>query len=247
MKKSLLAAMVFGSFQAFAGGPVCDNTNLSAWSTTILPDAGALTVSAASAMAGTDCGLEVAAKADRNKNFIQDLSPATEQRYRAAFYIDPNGIVLPTSGFNRKVKVQIAQCVAADALCPFNGIVQIKLAATVNEGYVLDNFVIDGNGADGTKRFRVDIPDTGATRLEYDVDLTNGTFKFWVNASSESDPVAVNPVDGMPIDYTGLDMSTHSGVSRSRLGFMNSPANVPVDSPIYVDEFESRRQTFIGM
>ncbi|WP_154222851.1 hypothetical protein [Marinicella rhabdoformis] len=245
MKKTLLTAMILGSFQAFAGG-TCDNTNLNAWSVVTAPDAGALTVSAGSAMAGTDCGMEVAAKAARNRNFVQDSSPSAEQRYRAAFYVDPNGINLPTTNANRKVKLHMAQCTAAIGACPFNGIVQIKLAATAANGYVLDNFVIDGAGNDGTKRFTVDIPDTGATRIEYDVDLTTGNFKFWVNATSESDPAAINLVDSMPVDYTGLDMSTHAGVQRARLGFMNSPARVPLDEPVYVDEFESRRQTFIG-
>ncbi len=246
MKKIFLIVAMFASFQVFS--QVCDDTNLSAWSGTIEPDAGALTVTAGSAMGGTACGLEVAAKADRNKNFVQDLNPTDEQSYRAAFYIDPNGIALPTSGFNRKVKVHMSQCIAGRPPCLFNGIVQIKLAATAGEGYVLDNFVVDGAVGDGKKRFRVDIPDTGATRIEYMVNLTTGDFKFWVNATSESDPVANNVVDGQPIDYSGLDMSSHSGgVNRARLGFMNSPANVPVDSPVYLDEFESRRQTFIGM
>lgn len=122
------------------------------------------------------------------------------------------------------------------------------MAATAAQGYVLDSFVADKNGGDGTKRFRVDIPDTGATRIEYDVDLAAGTFRLWVNATVETDPVATNAVNGESISYTGLDFSDWiSGVNRARLGFMNSPVNVPVDSPIYVDEFESRRQTFIGM
>ncbi|VAW49259.1 hypothetical protein MNBD_GAMMA03-13 [hydrothermal vent metagenome] len=246
MKKitTVMSLLTVASFGAIAQ---CDNTNLSAWSGTTINDAGALIVTAQSAMNSTVCGMEVAAKTDRNKNFVQDLSPSAEQRFRARFFIDPQGIALPTSGFNRKVKVHMAQCTAAGLPCRFNGIVQIKLAATVNEGYVLDSFVVDKNGGDGTKRFRVDIPDTGATSIEYDVDLTAGTFKLWVNATSEADPVANNAAGGEPIDYVGLDMSDWAGgVNRARLGFMNSPANVPVDTPIYVDEYESRRQTFIG-
>lgn len=245
MKKLIALTLTLASAQLFAQ---CANTAFDAWSGLTNPDAGALEVTAAAAMASTACGVEVSAKADRNKNFVQDLSPNGEQSYRARFYINPNGIVLPTSGFNRKVKVHMAQCTATLPPCRFNGIVQIKLAATAGEGYVLDNFVADANGGDGTKRFRVDIPDTGETALEYYVNLTTGEFKFWVNASAESDPVAINVTDGLPIDYTGLDFSDWAGgVNRARLGFMNSPANVPVDSPVYVDEFESRRQTFIGL
>jgi hypothetical protein len=247
MKKTLtaLSLLTVASFGAF--GQACDNANLSSWSGLTNPDAGALTVTAASAMGSTTCGLEVAAKAAHNKNYVQDLTPSGELRYRARFLINPNGIVLPTSGFNRKVKVHMPQCTAAAPPCDFNGIVQIKLAATVAQGYVLDSFVADANGGDGTKRFRVDIPDTGNTAIEYDVDLTAGTFKLWVNATSEADPVADNVNDGQPINYTGLDFTNKmGGVNRARIGFMNAPVNVPVDTPIYLDEFESRRQTFIG-
>lgn len=246
MKKYLIIASLLttASFNVFGQ---CEQTNLNAWSKTTMPDAGSLVVSAQSALNSTACGMEVAAKPGRNKNFVQDNSPDKEQRFRAKFMIDPNGIVLPTTGFNRKVKVHMAQCTAAALPCRFNGIVQIKLAAKDGQGYVLDSFVVDKNGGDGTKRFRVDIPDTGASTIQYDVNLTAGTFKLWVNASSESDPVAVNAAGGENIDYSNLDMSDWAGgVSRARLGFMNSPANVPVDTPIYVDEYESRRQTFIN-
>ncbi|MEZ5471429.1 MAG: hypothetical protein R3E90_06590 [Marinicella sp.] len=254
MKKVLLiTALGLASANAFAGG-TCDNANLAAWSGTTNPDAGALAVSAASAMAGTACGLEVSILGTRDKNFVQDTNPNGEQRYRARFYIDPNGIALPTSGANRQAKFHQAQCVAGTPPCQSNAIVQFKLQNQPTEGYVLNGFVAGDSGTvDQVRRFRVDIPDSGATAVEYDVDLSTGSFKLWVNATSEADPVATNLLTGTGVDYNDLvftgiggQAGWGGGVSRARLGFTNSPANAPDSQPFYLDEFESRRQTFIG-
>lgn len=247
MKKllSVLALLTIASFNVSAQ---CSLTNLNAWSSVSIPDTGALDVTAASAMNLTTCGVEISI-AGPNKNYVQDTNPNGEQRYRARFYVNPNAISLPTTGFNRRVKFHIAQCVAAVAPCRYNAIVQFKLAKQDTEGYVLDGFVVGGPASDGAKRFRVDIPDTGETRIEYDVDLTTGTFKLWMNATTEADPVAVSirPGEEGNIDYSGLNMADWAGgVSRARVGFMNTPAGVPNGEPIYFDEFESRRQTFIG-
>lgn len=254
MKKTLLitALGLFGT-NAYAGG-TCDNSNLSAWSSITDPDAGALTVTAGSAAAGTDCGLEVTILGTRDRNFVQDTNPAGEQRYRARFYIDPNGVNLPTSGANRQPKFHIAQCTAGAPPCQSNGIVQFKLQNRATEGYVLNGYVAgDDTTVDQVRRFRIDIPDTGATSIEYDVDFTAGTFKLWMNASAESDPFATNLLTGNPIDesgliFTGIDGQAgwSGGVSRARLGSTSSPNNWPEGEAIYIDEFESRRQTFIG-
>ncbi len=147
--------------------------------------------------------------------------------------------------------MMIAQCAAGDPLpgnCVSNGIVQFKMANRTTEGYVLDGYVAgDTVAADGVSRFRIDIADTGTTAIEFDVDLTAGTFKLWTDATSEADPLAADIRNGGNVDVSGLVFTDWSkGVTRARLGFMNKPSNVPVDQPIYVDEFESRRQTFIG-
>ncbi|MDP0953237.1 hypothetical protein Q6283_28565, partial [Klebsiella pneumoniae] len=55
----------------------------------------------------------------------------------------------------------------------------------------------------------------------------------------ESDPRAV--------EVTGLDTSVKwPYITRARLGSMDKSANAGVGSTYYIDEFESRRQTFIG-
>jgi hypothetical protein len=253
--KKLIVILTLLTVASFNASAQCALSNLDAWSGTTNPDAGALAVTSQSAFNVGGCGLEVAITGTRAKNFVQDTTPNGEQRYRARFRINPAGAAYPTSGNNRKNKFHIAQCVAATPDCQSNGIVQFKLANQATEGYVLDGFVAgDTTASDQVRRFRVDIPDTGWTTIQYDVDLTAGTFKLWMNATAEADPFATDirggasdPINFSGLVFTGIDgqVGWDGGISRARIGFMNTPANVPADAPIYIDEFESRRQTFI--
>lgn len=218
----------------------CDNSNGSAWGQFNNPD-NKMNVTAAAAMGGTACGLELEVKNQNggqpSRHFVQDGSPNQETRYRAAFCVDPNSLPMATSGPNRRVKIQQAQCTS----CDNSDVVQIKVESVTPGQYRLDLFVRkDNNGSPAQNKSRhfVDIPDA-PTRVEYDVDLTAGTFKLWVNATSESDPAAV--------DLTGLNTSTKwPFITRARLGSMDKSNNAGLGSTFYLDEFESRRQTFIG-
>ena len=211
----------------------CSNTNLNAWDVVNNPS-GTLNVTAASAMAGTACGLEVG-MAHGSKNYVQDNSPTDEMRYRQKFCFDPNGFTLPSTGTNRKVKIHNAQCL--DGNCWSTGVVQFKLVHT-GTSHRITAFVRDANSNNFKNKFNFDIPDS-PTQIEYDLDMTNGTFKLWLNATSESDPTTVS--------LTGLDLSQWSGgIDAMRLGQISGPANVSLGQSYYIDESESRRQTFIG-
>jgi hypothetical protein len=224
----------------------CDNANLSAWSASQNPSGG-INVTAGSAMGGTTCGLDVAITHGVNNadwHYVEDNSPVNEQRYRAAFCINPNGLVIPDSGNNRRPKMHNAQCIGgAGAGCTNVGVVQMKLENFSGGDYRLDSYVRDANlgGVSNNKqRFHLDIPDTGATRIEYDLQMgANGSFRVWVNATSESDTPA--------FELANIDTTLWSGgISRARLGHMNPATNVNTGQSFYLDEFESRRQTFIG-
>ena len=211
----------------------CDNTNLSAWSVTSNPDT-TINVTAGSAMGGTTCGLEVAVNTS-TKNYVADQNPNSEQRYRQALCVDPNSITMPTSGTDRRFKFHNAQCTVGN--CASTGIVQFKLENTPS-GYSIKGYVKDLNSNASKNKYDVPLTD-GPNRVEYDVDLTNGTFKLWVNATAESDAPVVN--------LTGLDLSAWTGgVSEARFGQVNKPVNLTVGQTIFIDEAESRRQTFIG-
>lgn len=218
----------------------CNISNAtSAWSLVQNPNSMIDVVSAA-AMGGTSCGLQVTTSVQNSgseKHYVQDDSPSAEQHYRAAFCIDPNSISLPSSGAYRKIKTHMAQCGNGTG-CANYDIVQFKLQSDANGNYSLKSFVRDTNSVGNKNKFDVPLTD-GPNRVEYDLDIASGTFKLWVDATAETN----TPV----IDLSGLDLSSWSGgVNQARLGFMDKGINITTGQTFYLDEFESRRQTFIG-
>ena len=217
----------------------CNVSNLSAW-TSVNNPAGKLDVTAAAAMGGTACGLEVTTTPQPGgqsaKHYVQDSSPVNETRYRGAFCLDINSLPMPTSGANRRIKIHNVQCSAAGGGCASTDIVQFKVEKT-GSGYRFNMFVRDSNQSNTKSKHFIPIPDA-PVRVEYDLNLSAGTFKLWLDATSESDPAVLN--------LSGLNMAAWTGVDRARLGSQDKSANVPAGNKYYIDEFESRRQTFIG-
>ncbi len=217
----------------------CDNTNGDAWGQYNNP-AGNMNITTGSSMGGL-CGLDLEILNQNggqpSRHFVQDGSPSAETRYRAAFCLDPNSLPMAITGSNRRVKIQQAQCTS----CDNSDIVQLKFESVVANEYRLDLFVRQDNGgsaAQNKSRHFVDIPDA-PTRIEYDVDLTAGTFKLWINATAETDIPA--------LDLTGLNTSVKwPNITRARLGSMDKSNNAGIGSSFFLDDFESRRQTFIG-
>lgn len=240
LKRTVIAvsATLFGS-AALAGGS-CDLANLSAWSTTQNP-ASKIDVTAGAAMGGTDCGLAVTTAAQpggqATKHFVQDSSPVDEPRYRGAFCLDTNNLALNTGGANRRIKVHNVQCTTGGGGCANTDIVQFKIEQDATEGVRFDMFVRDSNIGNTKNRNYINLPDA-PTRVEYDLNLATGDFTLWLDATSEGD----TPV----LELTGLDTAAWTGVDRARLGSQDRSGNVPIDQVFYLDEFESRRQTFIG-
>lgn len=241
-KKTIFAVSATLLSSAALAGGTCDNTNGDAWGQYNNP-ADKMNIVEAAAMGGTDCGLELEVLnqngGQASRHFTQDGSPNQETRYRAAFCLDPNSLPMETTGSNRRIKVHQAQCAGGN--CDNSDVVQIKFESVVPGEYRLDLFVREdnnGSAAQNKERVFVDIPDA-PTRIEYDVDLTAGTFKLWVNATSEAETPAVN--------LTDLNTSVKwPFITRARLGSMDKSNNAGIGSTFYVDEFESRRQTFIG-
>ena len=234
MKKIITSILLLGSFSVWSQ---CSDTNLGAWSENVT-NGGEVTVSANSAMGGTDCGLEVVYLEGAGKGYVGDTNAANEQRIRGAVCLDPNSIVLPLDGVGGKIKFLNGQC--TNGTCANNGIMQWKLQSDGVSAYEINGYVRDSNSGGTKKKFTVALSDA-PHRLEYDMDITTGTFKMWVDATSEADPRVV--------EFSGLDMAAwNGGVSRSRIGSLNNPINVTpgVDKVIYLDEAEWRRQTFIG-
>ncbi len=241
LKRTIIAvsATIFGS--AALADSQCFLANTDAW-TSVNNPAGLLDVTAGAAMGTSACGLVVTTAAQpggqSTKHFVQDSSPVDEPRYRAAFCLDPNSITLNTAGANRRVKFNNVQCLAANPDCANSDILQMKLENDAVDGLRIDMFIRDSNvGGSNKNRNFINLPDA-PVRIEYDMDLAAGTFKLWLDATSEADVPA--------LDLSGLDMAAWTGVDRVRLGSQDRSGNVPVGQDFFFDEFESRRQTFIG-
>ncbi|MGJ8662023.1 MAG: hypothetical protein ACSHWU_00165 [Marinicella sp.] len=231
MKKLILGTFLMAVATVSFGQ--CDNGNLAVWSN--FQDNGDVNVTAASAMNGTTCGVAVSVN-HTTKSFVADQNATNELSYRAAMYIDPNSISMPTSGINRRLKIHNAQCTVGT--CPNVGMVQFKLENTAG-GYSIKGYVRDGNQANTLNKYDVPLAD-GPNRVEYYVNMTTGTFRLWVDAATEG----ATPV----VDLSGLDMAAWSGgISEARIGNVNNPENVAEGQTVFVDEFESRRTTFIGL
>jgi hypothetical protein len=240
--------LLFASTAIFAQ---CDNTNLTAWSANQNPS-NKLNVTAASAMGGSSCGLELTVAQQQGgaeRHWVQDDSPNEELRYRAAFCVDLNGLEVPSSGPERRLKFHIASCgsPAVNGCFGFDNLM-LKLqnvGSIAAPDFQIFGYVRDFNIPSTYKRnvFTADVPDSGPFRLEYDLNIAdnnNGYLKMWVNATQESDPTILN--------LTGLSLppAQVKGINLVRLGQMGAQDSIAAGQTYYFDEFESRRQTFIG-
>lgn len=218
-----------------------------------------LDVTAGAAAVATACGLEVttivsnsgATGADADKPYVLDDSPAGETRFRAAFYIDANNLDLPAAGTPfRKAKFHVAQC--ESGACIGGNVTVWRIVNRAAAGDPVDvglEFWVRDDNLPGTnprfkkRTFGFDIPDSGPQRVEYDLNIAAGTMRVWLNAPDE----ATNEVT-LPVEYSNMDLTSWAaGIRRARLGFIERRSGITEGQTYFLDEYESRRSTFIGM
>ncbi len=177
------------------------------------------------------------------KAFVLDQTPANEQRYRAQFIVDVSGIGLTQSSRNSI----IFQVLGATA--PAGGGNRTVFALISGNGTqsILRIFAGDTNQPSQYQTTDVILPNqSGANRVE--IDLTFGasaSMKYWISN------VATATTEGAPTGtFSNLANTAWTGVDQATLGL--STANTPYrqnftnTSYVYFDQFDSRRQTFIG-
>ena len=203
-----------------------ESGGLSAWSTSAT-DGGDLSVSSAGAMKFTLAGLRGIVD-DTAGLYVQDDSPGDEGRYRARFYLDPNGFDPGEVSGARRTRVFIlfeeapTRRLAAIVLRRQNGVYAMMGRAR-----------LDDNSQADTGFFPVsDAPHF--VELDWTMssgpDADDGTFELWIDGASVS-------------TLAGLDNST-STVDFVRLGALSVKATA--QGTLYWDEFESRRLNYIG-
>jgi hypothetical protein len=150
--------------------------------------------------------------------YARDDSPAAESRYRARFYFNPNSISMGTSDYTYPLE-------GRDSANNTVLRVQFKNSAS---GYQLQARAFDSTLANWVTTAYV--PITNATHV-VEVDWGNdGHLNFWVDGIQQG-------------SLTGINNSIYN-IDSVRVGATFITATV--SGSYYIDNFESRRQTYIG-
>jgi hypothetical protein len=204
--------------------------------------------------------------AGNSTSFVQDQSPNNEQRYRARFYLDLSGLA---SQFSTVGGEQLLLMSANASTAPAGRNIGVVRAFLVSGNPLAMRFLVADSGASGaTKAITVAVPTpAGVNRVEFDYNTypgatqqsacetgsTNGSFCVWVTdgatASTEASPTSKYNLLGNSFDPNGV--TGWSGVKFANLGIFSPNNAFQVDSTtnsstFAFDEFDSRRQTFIG-
>ena len=212
---------------------------------------------------GTNCALAVSIGAASNSRVaVQDSSPQNEQRYRARFYVDLNNIITSPNGYGSSNRTAIIFKVN-DATGPAQ-FTSDQLVVRIAGGTppTMRFFLSDSNPVSGATQIVVQLP-TSATntyRIEFDLQVGtgatnttngcttmpaagNGCFRYWVTDA------AATTTDAAPTGSTTVNNAAWSGAKTAFFGLQSGSPGIRTENAgivILEDEFDSRRQTFIG-
>jgi len=183
---------------------------------------------------------------------VRDETPAGEIRYRAKFLMNANGLGVAAS--NARVKIFNGQIPNG------SGVFQLKLTGAAS-GYAVTGFASCRNSTenDGRCRFSFPLP---AGDLVHRIELewvkatsdaaTDGTLRYWVNAAGAA-PAPTGTAFGAGgaglRNFNFQDGVTAQAVDQVNLGLIRPNLNYisqEIGNGVGFDEFESRRQTYIG-
>jgi hypothetical protein len=213
-----------GDDPIFADG--FESGNASAWSAAAT-DAGDLDVTAAAALADTTAGLEGAVN-DTAGLYVEDSSPNGETRYRARFYLDPNGFDPGESGGTFRTRVFIGfadhpmRRVMAVVLKRRDGVYALQARVRQDDGSQVDTPF--HTISDAPHWVEVD------WRRATEPGASDGWFRLWIDgAVAGTSPRLSNGT--AQIDFVRLGALSVKSTAAGTLRW---------------DEFVSRRLTYIG-
>ena len=224
MKLLALGLLGLGGFAVAGSAAAVCPTTPSAWtdSTTF---GGTLTI-ASPGLASTSCLLEARVASTANVGaavVVHDASPSTEPRYRAQFIVDVDA--LPTPSFSDGVKIFTANSAGAP--------VTLSLLGNGTSWFV--SYAAPG-GISGSLPLA-----SGENRVEFDLQIgASGSFSLWLNNNNQSSP-DVGPISVNNASMGGIN-DVYMGLT-SPTGFFVANYN---GQAVKFDQFDSRRQTFIG-
>jgi hypothetical protein len=224
-KMKVLSLALVGAFgYVGAASAACPSSAVPPW-TDVVAFQGTTTI-ATPGMAGTECKLNAAINAGANafaSAQVHDATPNAEPRYRAQFLINTDALAAP--GF-----ADVAQIFSAtSAAYPL----QLTMFGNGTGWFLGYNL---GSSVSGSVPLAA-----GENVVEFDLQIgATGSLTFWVNNNSEASPT----VPAIATDNSamvGID-DAYLGLGAPTPSFVNKFGGVAVG----FDQFDSRRQTFIG-
>ncbi|MGA9422175.1 MAG: hypothetical protein WBW61_07410 [Rhodanobacteraceae bacterium] len=221
-----LAGFAFAG-SAFAG--TCPASPVPPW-TAISQFQGTATI-VAGGLGGTACRLDSVINSGASgaaSATVEDDSPATEPRYRAAFIIDLDGLASPT--INTSASIFSGNSTATGA--------GVKLSIFGNGGsWFLSYKISDGSGV-----FSNSVPlVAGENHVEFDLQVgATGSLSVWINNNDPNNPTQTSP---------SVDNSADTGIDTAFLGLAAPSTQFAAaygGTAAQFDQFDSRRSTFIG-
>jgi hypothetical protein len=206
---------------------------------------------------GTNCALTLSTGALSNSRaFVSDSSPQNEQRYRARFYLNTAGLTSFTVS-NQTINLMRVNDTTGPAQFTSDELV-VKTAGGATP--TIRFFVSDSNSASGATQVAVPLPDnSGNYRIEVDLQIgtgttnanhgcdampaTGGCLRVWVSLAGTA------TADNTPSASATVNNAAWSGAKTLFLGMSSgSPGyrSAHAGATLVFDEFDSRRQTFIG-
>lgn len=204
----------------------------------------------------TSCELAVnigASPVGNVKALVSDTSPQNEPRYRARFYFDISALTLTLGNY----QTEIFDAFANTAPGSFNTD-EVKINIVGGATPAVRFRVADAGLASGVQIITVPLPASASGHYYVEFDLTSGTgssstvacnggdpgcFRYWVTAEGTAS------ADASPTGTYSANNGGWSGVKQANLGLYSTSTNFRANNlskNFAVDEFDSRRQTFIG-
>lgn len=249
--KALSAFALFGLCMT-ANAQTCPSTP-SAWDDVNESNGGSVAITSGGA-AGTNCKLTVTqGPSNSGKATVRDDMATAESSYRARFYIDASDTLANITAGNERVKIFTATNFDnfVDPQIDPRGrpaLMQMFLVGINGGGARLGGFCRDFNSFGARARFG-DGSNPGTVSLqsgwnvvevEIKVGAGTGECRIWVNNNVEASP---------SWEQVNVDNNSMQGVKRANIGNIGSTVPYATNlgsQEMHFDEFESRRQTFIG-
>lgn len=248
MMKTLSLAVLGLAGMAFAGASMAQCPSdpaqpIGAWSGKTVLGGGALAI-VTPGLNSTACGVNLSFNAGAGglaSSFVRDDTPSAEARYRFRMYLNADAI----TSFSGLQKVQLFTANSVNPFPATGGSVQVLRVSLIpggGSGRQVSFVAGTNNGTDYVSTPFVAPLAAGANVVEGEVVIGGtgtGKVNIWVNNNNPAVPTGSINVDNA--GWTGVDTAI-MGLADSTSAFRTSQAT----KVIQFDEFDSRRQTFIG-